>query len=448
MIDAALRSKRAARCALLAGTIWLACLTVARAQGACDSQAVKDYIADFGGSRTPPPAAWQACSESLRLDPRGDHKAQVLRSFAALRSRTGLAGDPIDAEKKLFQGSERIAITRDFLDPWRQNLGIQRQEQRFESTFYRAFLGSLGWMVIDRSGRLQASCVAPVERLHNALRAGPNWSAAESALLAFRDIPLWSGPSQEGLTLSGLGHQASDLPAAELRIACQAIQSLATGSSYWASVSERLKPQKTPEVIFVVRVPSDCALRVCREARDWQKTPTPESWGRVRQGYSADLAAARQRLDAVRSALPGGTDWSVVEKRLTGLSGHVDSISGAKDSNGRDMVPQVEKGLVALDRLNKLTDDLDDLVAYRKALGSLLGGDAARAKAVVTERSHWTRAPCLVAAYVAASYWETGDPGKSAACRERGLDCRDPKVAAELVKIAGLLKLADGALKP
>jgi hypothetical protein len=442
MIRAALRANMAAACALLAAVLWSTYAPAARAQGACDSPAVKDYIADFGGSRTPPPAAWRACVDSLGPDPLKDYKEPVLQSFAALRARTGEARDPVDAEKQLFQGGDRMAITQSVLEGWRENLCTQRPAQRFDCTFYRALLGSLTWIVIDRSGRLQEACVAPVVRLQTALRGGPNWPAVESALLAFKDISLWPSPGRKGVTLSGLRDKASGLSAVDLQGACPEIRNLAMDSGYWPGISDRLKPR------FVVRVPPDCALGVCQAVREWSGTPTPEVWGRVRQGFQADLAATRHRLDAPRQALPDVTAWSVVETRLAGLGVLVDSLSGAKDPNGRDMVPQVEKGLADLGYLSKLTNSLEDLVAYRKALRSLLGGDAAQARAAVRERRNWSQAPHLVAAYVAAGYWEKGPAGKSAACKEGGLHCSDPDVEAELARIAGILMPGDGALRP
>ena len=445
MIGAPLRAGRAAGYVVLAAVLWSVHAGAAHAQGACDSQPVKDYIADFGGARAQPPAAWQVCIDSLGIDPLEPYKGAILRSFTALRSRTGPAREPNDAERSIFRGSDRIVITPAILEGWRRNFGVQRAEQRFESTFYRALLGSLAWIVIARSGQLQGDCVEPVDRLQRALSGGPVWRDVESFLLAFRDIPLWPNRGRQEVSLTALNELAAGLSAADSGIACAGIRTLAQGPGYWPGVSDKLKPQAGT---FVVRIPGDCALGACQAARDWARTPTPEGWGGVRQRYDADLAATVRRLESVKNALPGGATWSRVTTHLDVLRGHADRFRGAGEPGGRDMVPQVEKGLADLNYLTKLADNFEDLLAYKKAIRSLLGGNAVRARAAVKERRSWTQAPHLVAAYVASAYWEKGDTGRRAACGERGLNCSNPEVAAELARIATILKLEDGALSP
>jgi len=431
---------------LAVAVAFFVCTAPALAQGPCDSPAVKTYISDFGGTRTPPPPAWQKCVDSLGPDPYGLHKGAVLQAFAVVRARKGQAGEPTEGEKRLFQGGGRAMILRDMLEGWRANLGVHQAEQRFDNVFYQAFLGALSWSVLDRSSRLETACVAPVERLRSAVAQGPDWRAVESALRSFGDVPLWKDSARDEPSLTRLRDQIAGLTPSDLGRACPRVRALPAGPAYWSGLSKELG-QITPAL--VVDVPRGCGLPACQAARSWQASATRETWSRVVQKYEDDLAGLEHRFATARSALPAGTAWKTAEDSLNGLREQSGRFRQAREPNGADAAQEIVRGLRRLDDMTRLAGELEEVALSGRALGSLAAGDVREAKQILGTRRSWKGAAApLVAAYVTTCYWEKGRQGRQDACRETGMECSRDSVVRELVKVARILRIPEQDLKP
>lgn len=406
------------------------------AQSPCDNASVKEFIADFSGSRAGPPPVWQACVDSLRIDPFGDHRRAILGALAALRARSGPAGEPIAAELIIFRGSTSSQITSKILGDWDRVLGVRRPEQRFGSVFHQALLTSLAWIALDRSRGLQNACVEPVTGLQNALGAGPDWRGLEASLLRFHDIPFW-GPEGGGPTLTGLMEQVSGRAAADLRSACPAVRGLSLGPGYWIKVSNALANIPTR---VACKAPRGCTLPVCKEADGWCQSPARASWARLLQTFDTAVEGIRQRAESLRNTLPVEVAWANVEARLEKLRSASERFHGSNDPDGRGMAVEVERDLGVLDHLSAQLQRLIDVAAYEAALTGLLRGKPSQARDALRGRENWDREPPqLVAAYVAIKYWEKGEEGRRAACQERGIRCASKPLAEALRAVASIL---------
>ena len=418
----------------------------ALAQAPCESPAVKTYVSDFSGTRAGPPPAWKTCLDSLSLDPLGMPKTAVLQSFAALRARKGEGREPIEAERRLLQGSSRVAINRQLLDGWGVNLGVRRAEQKYDNVFYQALVGALSWIVLDRSSGLEDACVAPVVRLRGALRGGPNWREAESALLGFGDVSLWKSAGPDEVTLTGVKAHISGLSKADLEGACQDVRKIAMSAEYWRTVQSRLKNVNAQ---IAVAVPSACRLAACQAAGAWKQSRNRESWLGVQKTFAEDVTDVGQRLSTLKAALPEGINWTRVDDRLGSARGRSQRFGQAREPNGREMAPDVTAGLMDLLGLATTVAELRDVLTSKQVLSSLLAGDLLHAKEALGTRKSWRGAAApLIAAYVTTSYWERGKPGRQAACREDGIDCSGGAVARQLTRVAGVLGLRQEDLKP
>jgi hypothetical protein len=449
------------RHALLACALWmLLALGVggeARAQGACDSQEVKGYVASVRWPRPAqpprPPKAWTACIDSL---PDGLRKS-VLRNAELLRSESDLLrANPTSAEAWLLKGSDRQKITPDLIDGWRAQLAPPSDE-RFRSVYYQSFLGALALTVLDRSRGLERLGVAPVAKLQDALRGAPDWPRVEDTLKSFRHIRLWGGGDPRDPTLTemrdiGLKVTPEMLAATPGRAAVEQIRSRPLDNVYAPRVAGAIRgipaaqvdDTTAPRPAWAAKAPGGCASDLCKAVERCASERTPEAWTALQGRFAGDLRAVRGELGKIRVDLPA-IPRDPLEGRIEIAQRAGDRLVSSKgyDIPGSD----VERAVGLLNDLSATIRRLQGPAAYSRALRHLLGGDAPRARKSIEAVKSWTKEPRLAAAYVAAAYAEGGPEGARDVCTRNALACDGSSLAPSLAEVEGILGIGQGTLR-
>jgi hypothetical protein len=384
----------------------------------------------------------------------------VLEAYARLRAAPAVPGTGRD-EAWLLKGSQPAnTVTREVLNGWRANLYGPAAPERFRNPHYQALLGALALMVLDAGRGLEVLKIPPVGRLQAALQGPVKWDAVEAALDEFRYVPLWSGQGATGPSLAALQGQVAGLdPAVHATPCARAIVAeVARGGRpdvYWKRIEPRMRdlarcaaevrPQ-SPVVVARVPLPAGCASRACRALDGWNRSGEAARWAEAREALRAAVSEAETRLGALVGDLPDAIDWGRARA----------AVGAAREAAARlDRPPDDSAARKLGDALGGLEDlagrlpGLEAVAAYRKALRHLVAGDPRLARRQIESAGpDWRTRPELVAAYLAAEYWEGGGEAVQRVCRAERLACEADRVGREARRVERLLGLGEGVLGP
>jgi hypothetical protein len=382
-----------------------------------------------------------------------------MEAHVRLRSAPAIPGTGRD-EAWLLKGSQPPnTVTREVLNGWRALLHGPATPERFQDPHYQALLGALALMVLDAGKGLEVLRIPYVLRLKGALEGSVRWETIEAALDEFRYVPLWSGQGGAGPSLTALQSRVAGLDPAVYATDCARtiVAEIARGGRpdvYWKRIEPRIadlrrcEPPVRPPPPSVARVPlpPGCMSRACRALERWNGSGETARWTEAREAFRDAISDAERRLAALARGLPGGVDWSPARAAVEAAREAAAGLNRPPDGIGAARFGGVVAGLE--DLAGRLSG-LESIAAYRRALLNLAAGNPGLARNDIEATGpDWKRRPELVAAYLAAAYWESGGDGVERVCREGNLDCGRDSVGEEARRVERLLGLPDGALGP